>query len=196
MKRLVRPLPALAALAVLGVALASPAARAQTDAPSDPMQVGLATANAQSISIPKGKSAIVDLPVDARDVLVTDPRVADAVLRSPRRIYVVGLSPGMTDAAFFDAAGRRILALNIRVDQDFGAVAQTIARILPGSRGRVDAVNDSGILSGDVDSLTEADRAVQIAQQFTTKPEQVVNMIGIAGKQQVMLKVRIVEVQR
>jgi len=117
MKLLIRPLFAVAVLAVLG--LASSAARAQTDGPSDPMRVGLATADAQSISIPKGKSAIVDLPVDARDVLVTDPRVADAVLRSPRRIYVVGLSPGMTDAAFFDAAGRRILALNIRVDQDF-----------------------------------------------------------------------------
>ena len=39
-------------------------------------------------------------------------------------------------------------------------------------------------------------RPCKIAQQFTTKPDQVVNMIGIAGKQQVMLKVRIVEVQR
>ena len=41
-----------------------------------------------------GKSAIVDLPVDARDVLVTNPQVADAVLRSPRRIYVSGLPAG------------------------------------------------------------------------------------------------------
>ena len=62
-----------------------------------PMQINLATANggAQSLSLPRGKSAIVDLPVDARDVLVTNPQVADAVLRSPRRIYVMGLAPGV-----------------------------------------------------------------------------------------------------
>lgn len=167
-------------------------------APSGVIRVDLAGHNAgsQNLSIPRGKSAIIELPVDARDVMVTRPDVADAVLRSPRRIYIVGVAPGQTDAAFFDAAGRRILALNIRVDQDFGALAQTIGRLLPDSRIKVDAVNNSVILSGQVQNATDADHAVQIAQQFTAKPEQVVNMIGIAGKEQVLLKVRIVEVQR
>ena len=107
-------------------------------------------AAARSISIPRGKSAIIDLPVDARDVLVTNPQVADAVLRTPRRIYVMGVEPGVTDAAFFDAAGRRILALNIRVDQDFSAVAQTINRLIPGAQVHVESVNDSIVLSGEV----------------------------------------------
>ncbi len=166
--------------------------------PSGIIRVDLAGQNAgsQNLSIPRGKSAIIELPVDARDVMVSNPQIADAVLRSPRRIYIVGVAAGQTDAAFFDAGGRRILALNIRVDQDFGAVAQTISRLLPGSRVKVDAVNNSVILSGQVASAVDADRAVQIAQQFTAKPDQVVNMISIAGKEQVMLKVRIVEVQR
>jgi pilus assembly protein CpaC len=166
--------------------------------PSGVIRVDLAGQNAgsQNLSIPRGKSAIIELPVDARDVLVTNPAVADAVLRSPRRIYVLGVANGQTDAAFFDANGRRILALNIRVDTDFGAVAQTIARLLPGSQVKVDAVNNSVILSGQVDNATDADRAFQIAQQFTSNPQQVINMIGVAGKEQVMLKVRIIEVQR
>ena len=197
-----------AILAIALIALAPGLALAQTVGPmsgadgipaaSGVIRVNLAGQNAgiQNLSIPRGKSAIVELPVDARDVMVTRPEVADAVLRSPRRIYIVGVTPGQTDAAFFDASGRRILALNIRVDQDFSAVAQTIGRLLPGSQVKVDAVNNSVILSGQVQTVTDADRAVQIAQQFTAKPEQVVNMMGIAGKDQVMLKVRIVEVQR
>jgi pilus assembly protein CpaC len=148
------------------------------------------------VAIPRGKSAIVELPVDARDVLVTNPTVAEAVLRSPRRIYILGVAAGQTDAVFFDAGGRRILGLNIRVDQDYGAVAQTIARLLPGSKVHVDAANNSVILSGVVADIGQADKAVQIAQQFTAKPEQVLNMLSIAGKDQVMLKVRIVEMQR
>jgi pilus assembly protein CpaC len=150
----------------------------------------------QTLSLPRGKSAIVELPVDARDVLVTNPTVADAVLRSPRRIYVMGVKSGQTDAVFFDAVGRRILALDIRVDQDISALAQTINRVIPGARVRLDAINDSVILSGQVMSATDADRAVQVARASVAKPEQVINMLAIAGKDQVMLKVRIVEMQR
>ena len=153
-------------------------------------------AASQSISIPRGKSAIVELPADVRDVLVTDPKVADAILRSPRRIYVLGVATGQTDAVFFDAAGRRILGLNIRVDQDYSAVAQTINRILPGSHVQVDGANNGLVLSGMVANLSDADKAVQIAQQFTAKPTDVLNMLSIGGKDQVMLKVRIVEMQR
>ena len=187
----------LVALLIASLAQATAPALAQMQ-PLSPMHINLATANggAQNLSIPRGKSAIVDLPVDARDVLVTNPQVADAVLRSPRRIYVMGLAPGVTDAAFFDASGHRILALNIRVDQDFSAVAQTINQLMPDAHVRVAAVNTSLVLTGDVRDLAEADKAVQIAQQFTTKPEQVLNMLSIDGKEQVMLKVRIVEMQR
>ena len=171
----------------------------QADTPSKVMRVdlgGQAMGASQNLSIPRGKSAIVELPVDARDVLVSDPRVADAVLRSPRRIYIMGMAGGQTDAAFFDAQGRRILGLNIRVDLDYSAVSQTINRLIPGARVQVDGINNSLVLSGLVNSAPDAANAVQIAQQFTDKPTQIVNMIGIAGKEQVMLKVRIVEVQR
>ncbi|HEY9236646.1 MAG TPA: type II and III secretion system protein family protein, partial [Phenylobacterium sp.] len=185
-----------AALAQAGEALA-PAMAAGMSAQSAVVRVNLAGgAASQTLSLPMGKSAIVELPVDARDVLVTNPAVADAMLRSPRRIFILGLKNGSTDAVFFDSAGRRILSLDIRVDQDPSAVAQTINRVLPGAQVRVDAMNESLILSGQVANLADADKAVQIAKAAVGKPEQVINMLSIAGKDQVMLKVRIVEMQR
>lgn len=196
--------PLLIVLVALGAVFGAPvAAIAQTEvaglaAQSSVVRVNLAggAAATQSLNLPNGKSAIVELPVDVRDVLVTNPGVADAMLRSPRRIFILGLKNGSTDAVFFDAAGRRILTLDIRVDQDPSAVAQTINRIVPGSRVRVDAMNESLILSGQVESLAAADKAVQIARAAVGKPEMVLNMLSIAGKDQVMLKVRIVEMQR
>ncbi len=151
---------------------------------------------AHALTLPKGKSAIVELPVDARDVLVTNPSVADAVLRSPRRIYVLGVASGQTDAVFFDAAGRRILSLDISVSQDTGALAAALNRLLPGSAITVDSVSDSVVLTGMVLSGADAEKAQRLAERFVAKPEQVVNMLSIAGKEQVMLKVRIVEMQR
>ncbi len=127
---------------------------------------------------------------------VTDPKIADVVLHTPRRISILGVATGQTDATFFDGMGRTILTLDIRVDQDGSAAAQTIARVLPDAKIEVQAVNNSLILTGQVASASDSDKAQRIAEQFVEKPEQVLNMLSIAGKQQVMLKVRIVEVQR
>ena len=151
---------------------------------------------ARTLALGKGKSGLVELPVDARDVTVASPAVADVVLRTPRRISVLGIATGQTDAVFFDGMGKPILRLDIRVDQDASAVADTIAHVLPNARIKVEAVNNSLILTGQVKSASDADRAQQIAAQFVAKPELVLNMLSIAGKEQVMLKVRVVEVQR
>jgi pilus assembly protein CpaC len=151
---------------------------------------------ARSLALPRGKSAVIELPVDAHDVLVSDPKVANVVLSTPRRIYVMGVAAGETDAVFVDASGRQILRLNVRVDQDVSALGQTLNRILPGSTVRAEAVNDSIILSGEVPSASDADKAIRIASTFVAKPEQIVNMLSVAQPEQVMLKVRIVEVNR
>jgi pilus assembly protein CpaC len=151
---------------------------------------------ARTLSLAKGKSAMIELPIDARDISVTNPAVADVVLRTPRRISVLGVANGETDAVFFDGMGHPILRLDIRVDQDGSAVAETIARVLPTSHVRVEAVNNSLILSGQVSSASDADKAQQIAVQFVDKPEHVLNMLAITGQDQVTLKVRVVEVQR
>ena len=181
---------------IAGACLAVPLAANAGDSASV-VKVDLAAgAASQSLALPAGRSAVVELPVDARDVLVSNPAVAEAVLRTPRRIYVMGVKSGVSDAVFFDAAGRRILTLSIRVDQNTSALADTINRVVPDSQVKVDAINDSVILSGMVKSASDADKAVEIARATVTKPEQVLNMLSIAGKDQVMLKVRILEMQR
>ena len=151
---------------------------------------------ARTLALGKGKSAMVELPIDARDVTIGSPAVADVVMRTPRRISILGVANGQTDAVFFDGMGKPILRLDIRVDQNSDSVDQTITRVLPTARIKVVAVNDSLILTGQVMSASDAEKAQQIAAQFVDKPERVVNMLSIAGKDQVMLKVRVIEVQR
>ena len=57
------------------------------------------------------KSIIIDLPRDARDILVSNPVIADAVIRTPRRIYVTGVAVGQSNVIIFDRAGDQILSL-------------------------------------------------------------------------------------
>jgi pilus assembly protein CpaC len=151
---------------------------------------------ARVLNLPYGKSAVVELPADARDVLVTNPAVADAVLRTRRRISVLGVSPGDTDAVFFDDAGKRILSLDIHVSKDSSGLADALSRVLPGSKIRVEPAGESLVLAGEVANAADAEKAQRLAERFVAKPEQVVNLLSITGREQVMLKVRIVEVQR
>jgi pilus assembly protein CpaC len=162
------------------------------------LRVELSTAGGQArvVNLALGKSATVELPVDARDVLVTNPTVADAVLRTRRRISVLGVAPGETDAVFFDLAGKRIVTLDIRVGKDSSGLADALDRLLPGAKVRVESVNDSLVLAGEVATAADADKARRLAERFVAKPEQVVNLLTITGREQVMLKVRVVEMQR
>jgi pilus assembly protein CpaC len=189
-----RPLMRLAAVALAGllvVALPSPSAvQAQTRAA---VSMG---SQSQLISLPRGSSMAVDLPADARDVIVPNPLVAEAMLHSPRRITIIGLAPGETDAVVLDNAGRTILSLRIRVDAGVSALQDTLSRVMPGANVHAEAVNDSVILTGTVFSPGEADRASQVARAFVATPDKVINMMTIEGSDQITVRARIVEVQR
>ena len=179
---------ACASLIALGGAASAPLAQTRAA-----VSTGAAP---QLINLPRGTSFAVDLPADARDVIVSNPQVAEAMLHSPRRITVIGVAAGETDAVFLDASGRTILALRVRVDAGTSALQDTLSRVAPGSNVRAEAVNDSIILTGTAASPAEAQRAAQVARAFVSAPEKVVNMISVAGSDQVTLKVRVVEVQR
>lgn len=168
-----------------------------------PMQVMAQTRTAmvtgsihQLVNLPRGASMGIDLPSDARDIVVSNPQVADAIPHSPRRSTLLGVAVGETDVRFLDAGGRTILSLRVRVDAGTSALQDTLSRVIPGGRVRAEAVNDSIILTGSVLNMGEAQRAVQVARAFVSAPEKVVNLLAVTGSDQVTLKVRVVEVQR
>ncbi|VXC09186.1 type II and III secretion system protein family protein [Brevundimonas sp. G8] len=179
-----------AACALLASLVAVPAGVAQTRAA---VSMGAAP---QLINLPRGTSFAVDLPADARDVIVSNPQVAEAMLHSPRRITVIGIAPGETDAVFLDAAGRTILSLRVRVDAGTSALQDTLSRVAPGGQIHAEAVNDSVILTGFADTPAQAAQATRVAAAFVSAPEKVINMISVVGSDQVTLKVRVVEIQR
>jgi pilus assembly protein CpaC len=151
---------------------------------------------AQTLDLPLSKAAVIHLPVDAVDVLVTNPDIADAVIRTSRRAYILGQGIGQTNAFFFDANGELIVDLDIRVERDMRALQTSIDRFLPDARIQVEAMNNHIVLSGMAPDASSADSALQLARRWVDNPENVLSMIAVQGRQQVMLNVRIVEMQR
>ena len=186
----------LIVIAIAGLTLAAAGGLGPTAVQAQSRAAVPLGAGAQLINLPRGSSMAIDLPSDARDVIVPNPMVAEAMLHSPRRITIIGLQPGETDAVVLDTAGRTILSLRVRVDAGVSALQDTLGRVMPGSLVQAEAVNDSIILTGSVSSPGEADRAAQVARAFVSAPEKVINMMTIAGSDQVMVKARVIEVQR
>jgi pilus assembly protein CpaC len=143
-----------------------------------------------------GKSMVIDLPRDAKDVLVANPAIANAVVRSARRAYLIGVAHGQTNVIFFDAEGNQMVAYDIEVGRDASGVREALRRVMPNSSVRVDAVNDSVVLSGEVANAAQAQHAVDAAVKLVGDPEKVVNGLTIRGGEQVMLKVTVAEVER
>ncbi len=150
----------------------------------------------RQLAIALDKSVVLRLPVAARDVLVGNPSVVDAVARTPYTVYLFAKKLGETNIFFFDEQGRQVLSLDIAVGRDSTALKRVLDKVIPGNRIKVDALGQSIVLSGSVRSAGQSNEAFRLAQQYIGDEDKVVNSISIIDKQQVMLRVRVMEVQR
>ena len=152
--------------------------------------------NARFLSLGIGKSIVIDLPRDIKDVLVADPKIANAVVRSAQRAYIIGAAIGQTNIVFFDSAGQQIAAYDIAVKRDLNGIRAAMRQILPNADIQIEGVNDGVMLSGSVSSPIDVQQAGDLAARLVGGVDKVVNSIAIRGRDQVMLKVTVAEVQR
>ncbi|WP_246728996.1 type II and III secretion system protein family protein [Methylosinus sp. RM1] len=195
---------ALAILALTGVSLAAAPAFA-LERPG--VETGSDALLSRRIAMGVGKSIIVDLPAEASEIVIGNPKVANAVVRSARKLYIMGAETGQTTIFAIDRAGRQIANLEISIGRDVGELGPLLRAALPKSNITARTVNDTIILTGTVESAAEAQRAVDIAKGFAARSASsqgngaggeglVVNALTINTQDQVMLKVTVAEVQR
>ncbi|MEM6535190.1 MAG: type II and III secretion system protein family protein, partial [Pseudomonadota bacterium] len=147
------------------------------------------------------KSTVIELERPAADLVITNPTIADAVVQTAKRIIFRGVEVGQTNAFVFDSNGNQLLNLEIAVEMDTARLDDLIARYVPDARVQVETVNGTVVLNGVVDNVVQSDQVVRLvtaymAQEGDDEGSPVVNMMSISAKDQVMLEVRIVEMQR
>jgi pilus assembly protein CpaC len=152
--------------------------------------------NARSVSLGIGKSIVIDLPREIKDVLVADPKIANAVVRSTQRAYIIGAAVGQTNIVFFDSTGAQMAAYDIAVKRDLNGVRAALKQSFPNSDIQIEGIGDGVVLSGSAATPVEAQQAAEIASRLVGGSEKLVNSIAVRGRDQVMLKVTVAEVQR
>jgi len=152
--------------------------------------------DARFLSLGIGKSIVIDLPRDIKDVLVADPKIANAVVRSAQRAYIIGAAVGQTNIVFFDSAGQQIAAYDIAVKRDLNGLRAALKQTLPNSDIQIEGLGEGVILSGTAANPIEAQQAGDLAARLAGGADKVVNSIAVRGRDQVMLKVTVAEVAR
>ena len=201
-----------AVVAVLAVAAwtvpysVSTAAATELTASEAQAQVIVVTSDfeSRSVALGIGKSVVLDFPRDIKDVLVADPKIANAVIRSSRRAYIIGNEVGQTNVFFFDAEGRQMAGLDIAVTRNLNGIRAAIRQLLPDADIRVEGIGEGVVLSGTVSSQAEAQQAFDLAARLigvntadaVGGGTKIVNAILVRGRDQVMLKVTVAEMDR
>jgi pilus assembly protein CpaC len=207
---MIRPLLPVSLAAALAVAaggnalrpaaaedIARVAAPAADDMPTGAVRLAAGDPAARFVALGVGKSIVVDLSRDVRDVLVSNPKIANAVIRSSRRAYLIGAEVGQTNIYFFDGNGRQIAGFDIAVTRDLNGVRAALKQMLPRADVHVEGVGDGVVLMGNVMSPVESQRAFDLAVRLVGgEATKVVNSLTISGRDQVMLKVTVAEMQR
>ena len=159
-------------------------------------------AERRSVTLPYAKSTVIELPADASDVFIANPDIVQAITHTARRTMLIGARPGQTNAFFYGPGGQEIMSLDIRVERDTKGLVQLIREHAPDASVEVQPINDNLLLTGAVPNAAAANRVQRLAEMWLDETTnggsegEVVNLMSVEGRDQVMLKVRIVEMQR
>lgn len=194
---------AIAAVAVLTLGMPAGAADFDTPQSGQTYHVAAAQLSGRIVHLSINKSVVYELPEAISDVLVSDPKIADAMIRTQKRIYLIGMSVGDTNIILYGQDNHEIAHFDVHIDRDVGDLSALLARLIPGSAIKVEAVNGAVALSGAVLNPQDITKATSIATQFVGAPvtggatsASVINLLTTATGEQVHLKVVVAEVER
>jgi pilus assembly protein CpaC len=146
------------------------------------------------VTLYKSRTLRFDQPFSS--AVVGSPEIVDALPMSDRALYIQGKKVGTTNVSVFDQTMRLIGVVDVEVTPDVGNLQEKI-RGSSGSRGiRVSSSNGQIILSGVAGNAVAAERAMAVARSMLPEGGSIVNAMTVAPAQQVMLKVRFIEVAR
>ncbi len=174
----------------------------------------MSAANANSIQVPIYKSRVLSTRAAVKKISVGNPEIADILVTSPTQLYLLGRSLGSTNVLLWDNSNRLIETLELEVVHDLGSLKSKLHQLLPNEKIEVFSAQGALVLRGQVTSAAVMDTAVKLAKTYTaqtssvvqgegqaavaapTQTLDVINLLTVGGSQQVMLEVKVAEMQR
>jgi Flp pilus assembly secretin CpaC len=145
---------------------------------SAPMVSAQASKKVQALDLVLGKSTVVDVPVAIKRASLADPAIADAIVLSPKQIYVTGKGYGSTNLMLWGKDDQILAIFDLEVALDVTRLNNQFSRLLPEETNiHLVSSNDHLTLSGTVSSPAKLSQALALAEAFA--PKKVINLLKI-----------------
>jgi pilus assembly protein CpaC len=138
------------------------------------------------------KTSVITTPQPFKQVSIGNPEVADVTIMGPNNVLITAKRQGSTQLIVWDENNRSQVA-DVIVGMDLGALQTELNAAFPGTKVQAVSMNGAIGLRGQVSDLKTAESMAAMAQPYS---QRVLNMLEVAGGQQVMLQVRFAEVSR
>ncbi|WP_434782508.1 type II and III secretion system protein family protein [Ferrovum myxofaciens] len=146
------------------------------------------------LQLPLNKSLRVHAEAPLVRVSVSNPEIADVSLVRNREIFLVGKKVGSTNLFLWTKDGA-MTSMDVVVSIDISGLQGKLRELVPQEKGvTVSAAGESFVLSGSVANGVILRQIVLIAEQYGGK--KIVNLLATRNVSQVMLEVKVVEIQK
>ena len=159
---------------------------------------------ASAMEVMAGTGKFIPLNKPAKAVFVANSEIVDVSAEFANMLYVYGLKQGSTTLHVLDAEGKIAYTETITVSMNTAVVMDAIKQVLPSANIKAEFVGGRLVLKGMVKNASDAEVALRIAQGFagnesggSAGPDSgIINMMTTTADNQVMLRVRVAEVNR
>src|SRR5215510_10565512 len=142
------------------------------------IRIALASRDAQQVSLVVGKSTVVDVPVPIKRASLADPQIADAIVLSPKQIYVTGKGYGTTNLTLWGKDDQVLAIFDLDVGVDLVRLKQHLAELLPDETNiHLRGTHDHVSISGTVSSEGRLHQVMVVAEAYA--PKKVLNFLKI-----------------
>lgn len=139
------------------------------------------------------KSVLVNLKAPAERISVANPAIADVQLISPRQVQISGTTLGATTMIVWERGGGKPAFFDLKIVGDQEMIESQIKEIAHNDEIAVQYANDTAILTGKTTRYKTRAKAEEIAKAYASK---VLNYINVDDPQQVLLQVKVAQVDR
>ncbi len=150
------------------------------------------------IALIEGRGELLEFGNEIQKVVVSEPKIADAVVVSPREVMVNGKSAGHTTLIIWENGKSPVrYEVGVRGDSsDFDSFRKQIQESIPDGSVNLSGSGDTVVLTGTVKSADDAKRAASLA---STRAKNVVNLLQSpppAEPRQILLQVKFAAIDR
>jgi pilus assembly protein CpaC len=164
--------------------------------PAAPQVPPVVEPEAAKLALTVGRSRVLLMDFDITRVSITNPAVADVTVVDTRELLIDGKGPGTVSLIVWGATNR--LQYDVVVDPGVSGLQRQLQTIFPGEQITAHETPETVILTGRASNNTVMLRVGELATAMVPKAK-IINLIqlpGGNGSQQVMLQVRVAEVNR